>query len=327
MNVFIVCLFLFIFPAKSEAYTYPQRFSNATMFSKSKHGEDAGHIVRNLARLTSKYPWLATIEQPSVEISFKRRWYDIVSVKGLPPKLFSERQTIYGYEDGTEVSHVYIAPGTPDYEYFGERYRYQLPVMVFLRDRRGKTIGNYIYNYRPLNYLQDVFGSYGFDLRDFLVDAPPPLLNMGSGGHGLSVSINNDRELGKYREESLDAFSLDISGSYSNYNYNPWYLFANIENTGLPDNSFGTILCFGGPLKSQKFHYREALEIIKEITRIASPRGQILIEFDIPPRIFIPLLEVAKVPYRDFVVYDGIRINKGIKSRSNLLHITLDKNM
>lgn len=340
MRLFTVYLFFLVLSVKVNAYKYPQRFNIAEYRASDKLSKDFEGMLATFSRLTNMYPWLNDIEQPSVEIRFDKKLYYLKDMIGLPPKFYSQRQTVYRYQNGAKVFHAYIDLDTPMYERFKERYgrtdiekkQYgSQPIMVFLHDKT--TFDNYIYVQRSLNYLQNVFAGYdGFDFRSFLVNASPPLLNAGAGGNILSVQINNDRELRERRKErgvkGLDAFSLDISGSYNSYIYNPWYLFADIKNSGLPDDSFGTVLLLGGPLKKREVNYKEALEIIREVTRIASPQGQILIEIDAPPKLFISLLDNAEVPYRDYVIYEGVDIGKDNKiNRHNLLRIILNKDM
>ena len=330
----IVLLILISYATCGAASTYLQRFavleSGRELLSK---GNEAV-IVEKVCELVQHYSWLMNLAQPTAVVSKNRSWYRLADdsyLADLPAEFLSDERVILTYADGRETHHVQVAEDSPHYEKFLHRTRQIPPAIVSMRDSGGNTEEEFIYSERPPAYIYNVFGGSGFRFERFLAQVKSPLINVGSGGFRFAYLLNRlDRE----RQEKLPdeqrhyhhIFSLDISGNYRTFISNLWYLFGDIYDTGLPDNTFGAALALGGPLKRRTCSFYECTSALQELARITTPDGLLLIEFSMPARKMVSMLHASRVNFSDFTIYKGVeRPKDGTHKEVGLIEIVLDK--
>ena len=224
-----------------------------------------------------------------------------------------------------------VAESTPNYEQFERRgRRYDTPAIVSVRDHNGVVRGEHIYTERGINYLHQVFSESGFRFEKFLDSVESPLINVAAGGYHfawLLSKLNLDRQENLprgQRRKYIDVFSLDRSGAYRTFTTNPWYLFGDLYATGLPDDTFGAVITLGGPLNRVTLPRFEYIAALRELGRIAAPRGRLLIEYSIPTGKMLAVLEESGLNYLNFLTYESREHPRWKSSRrSQLIDISL----
>ena len=330
----IVLLILVSYTTCAMANTYLQRFAVLESGRKLliKGNEEA--IVGRVCDLVQYYSWLKNFAQPTAVVSKNKGWHRVADqsyIPGLPQEFFSDERTILTYADGREVHHIQVAEGSQDYEMFLQRTRNAPPAIVSMRDSRGNVEEEFIYTERPPNQIHNLFGGNGFLFERFLAQVESPLINIASGGFHFSFLLNRldiSRQEGiPYEQRQYHhVFSLDIGGGYRSFISNQWYLFGNLYNTGLPNNTFGAAIYLGGPLKRKSCSYYECVSAIKELARITVPDGRLLLEFGMSTRRMISYLHASRINFANFTIYKGReQPREGIHKEVGLIEIVLDK--
>ena len=330
----IIVLILISYTTYGAANTYLQRFAVLESGRKllSKGNEEA--IVSRVCDLVKQYSWLMNFEQPTATLSTDRQRHTFAKgtyLADLPIEFVSDERTILTYPDGREVHHIQVAEDAQHYEQFLERTHQVPPAIVSVRDSHGYTEEEFIYTERPPSFIHNLFASSGFRFERFLAQVESPLLNVASGGFHFSYLLNRldlDRqtkipfELRRY----VQVFNLDISGNYRTFISNHWYLFGDIYDTGLPDNTFGAVIALGGPLKKRSCMRYDCIQALQELARIATPNGLLLIEYSMPTKVMIALLHASGVNFSYFTPYKGVdRPRRGQHREVGLLEIMLDE--
>lgn len=296
--------------------SYQQRFISTNYRSGS---DLSPSMRRTFQKISKRYPWLLSVQQPTAEFDFSRRWDGFglhEQIHGLPNIFLSQRRTIWHYADGSESMHIYVDDNSPEFHDFLARTRKQLPIVVVTRNTEQEVTGRYLYTERSFLYIYNRLKTAGFSIHRFLDEIEPPLANMAAGGVRLS------RELSLNAKQPLDVFSVDVSGSHRTYQSNPHYLFANIEKTGIPDNSLGAILSLGGPLAIRSLDVYQAKIILRELVRITKPGGRLLIEYTTPRHVFLQALQAIKSDIADSSVY--ALVSSSNLPIAELIDITVD---
>ena len=331
---FTILLASYPLSGMSSAHTYWHRFVPFVKHSNATQPDNVQHMIRSASKLVKRYPWLLELHQPTVTHSFKEKWYPAEAkyrLRDLPQKFYSTRQTIYNYDNDQVVQHVHVSPMTPDYEKFRSRVgAKQLPIVVTIGDKHGRIDSEYLYTERPLNHLANIFAASGFSFATFLANVQSPLLNIASGGFRFASHLRNQHKDSQYKlpkkqRRWLDVFSLDISGSHRNYQTNPWYLFGDMYATGLPDDTFGAVTAFGGPLRREQITISECAQLLTELGRITNPRGRLLIEITMATPKFLAALDESGLNYRDYLVYQAHEYSQLGDRVVKLIEILLDK--
>ena len=280
--------------------TYRQRFMSSMKYQQKVNGKKSV-LEMTMQRFAKRYPWLSDLQQPTVEFDFSRRLDDYgrqEQMHRLPDVFLSQRRTIWHYADGSQAMHTYVsADDLINFQKFLARTRDSIPIVVVTRDPEKEITGRYLYTERSFFYIYNQLKTADFSIHNFLEEIEPPLANMAAGGVELSRSLSINAT------KPLDVFSIDVSGSNRTYQSNPYYLFANIEQTGIPDNVFGAILSLGGPLALRHIDEDQARIILKELVRITKPGGRLLIEYTTPRHVFIRALEEVVYEIADADIY------------------------
>ena len=288
MSRFYLLFLLLVADFSWARTTYRQRF-----MSSINHQEKVNSTVpvleMTMQRFTKRYPWLFDLQQPTVEFDFSRRLDEFgrqEQMHRLPDVFWSQRRTIWHYADGSEAMHTYVSnEDLPNFQKFLTRTRDSAPIVVVTRDAAKEITGRYLYTERSFFYIYNQFKTAGFSLYNFLDEIDFPLANMAAGGVELSRALSTNAK------QPLDVFSVDVSGSNRTYQSNPYYLFANIERTGIPDSVFGATLSLGGPLALRRIDEHQARIVLKELVRITKPGGRLLIEYTTPRHVFLRALQ------------------------------------
>ncbi len=332
----IIALLLVSYATQVAAHTYLQRFralvkqgSMATTYGVSPKAQQTAH------KLVQLYPWLAHLDQPTAVLrNDKIRYRFEIRMERLPPEFYSHERNVLAYADGTEVSHLKVSETTPDYEQFQRRVKENYtPVVASIRDRDGVVQGEYLYIERGVNYLHDVFSTSesGFRFESFLERAESPVVNVAAGGFHFAwqlsrLNIDRQEKIPHGQRKNIHVFSFDISGAHQTFVTNPWYLFGDMYATGLPDDTFGAVITLGGPLNRRTCPSHECVDALRELGRIATPRGRLLIEYSMHTVDMIFFLEESGLKYLDFFTYNKGEHPLGKPSRpTQLIEILLDK--
>ncbi len=329
----IIALLLVSYAAQAAAQNYLQRFMVVPPRSDAAAYERAQTVLGRAQKIVARYPWLAELQQPTATLTranILHRFDKRFRVAGLPFEFRSHESTVLNYADGMEVSHLRVAESTINYEHFRRRLG-RSPAVVRVRDRDGLVKGEYIYTERDLSVFRQVFSRDGFSFEDFLAKVESPLVNVAAGGARfawLLSALSSKRGRPSEQRRSAEVFSLDISGAYNTFTSNPWYLFGNLYATGLPDNTFGAVITLGGPQKRRSCPRHECVRALRELGRIARPRGRLLIEYSMPTTVMFAALEASDLKYLDFLTYEGREHTWRDSSRpTRLIEILLAKDM
>ena len=334
----IIALLLVIYATQAFAKSYYlQRFIAPTKIAPT-HADyyKRQANLRNAEKAVVSYPWLAWLEQPTAEYINElttHTFEEHLRMIGLPYAFYSRERTVLTYADGTQIIHSTISDSTRNYWQFKQRGKEGIePVVVSVRNSDGVAKGEYLYNERNVNYLHNVFATSGFRFEDFLDRVEAPIINVAAGGTYLSWQLSKlrtDRHTKKVPREEREhgqVFSLDISGSYDALTAKPWYLFGDMYDSGLPDNTFGAVLALGGPMRKKICPQHECVDALRELARIAQPKGRLLIEYSIPTVNIISALEKAGFNYSELLTYESSPHPKlGVSKQTRLLEILLDK--
>lgn len=278
--------------------TYRQRFMPTS--SQQDKSTIVPVLEITMQRFAQRYPWLLDLPQPTAEFDFSRRWDDYgrqEQMHRLPDVFLSQRRTIWHYPDDSDAIHTYVSNDAPMFRKFLDRTRDSAPIVVVTRNPHKEITGRYLYTERSFFYIYNKLKTSNFIIHQFLNEIEPPLANVAAGGVELSraLSIN--------AKQPLDVFSIDVSGSNHTYRSNPYYLFANIEQTGIPDDVFGAILSLGGPLAPRRINEDQARIVLKELLRITKPGGRLVIEYTTPRHVFLRLLQEVEHEIADAEIY------------------------
>ena len=124
----------------------------------------------------------------------------------------------------------------------------------------------------------------------------------------------------------MTVFNFDISGSHKTFHSNPWYLFGNLYNTGLPDDVFGAVIALGGPLTRVGCLRHECITALRELARLVKPRGRLLIEYSMPTTAILRALQLSELNYEDYFTYKSDEnLRREHSPRTSLLEILLGK--
>ena len=312
----LIALLLVSYAAQSSAtQSYLQRFRTAAELASGKDNHIyAQNVLRKAYGLVDSYPWLAWLDQPTAEAkyeNFLHRFEKRFRMKNLPFEFLSHERTELTYPNGTQVTHFKISEKTFNYMEFKQRGSdVVIPSVVTIRDSDGIVQGEYLYAERGVKHLHNLYSESGFSFEDFLRHIESPLINIAAGGFHFAYQLNRlflDMQLRLPQEERkyTHVFNLDLSGDYPTLAINPLYLFADMYDTNLPDNTFGGVIALGGPMRKLSCSYNECVNALRELGRIAKPNGRLLIEFSFPSLRMIDLLKKSALNYVDFSIYEG----------------------
>ncbi|MDE3268657.1 MAG: hypothetical protein OYH77_00045, partial [Pseudomonadota bacterium] len=268
MRTSILLFIALICATQATASSYLQRFK------VSPQSERAQEIIRKAEYLVSMYPWLANLQQPTALQQISTIKHHLTMVHALiPNEFYSNERTIISYGDGVTVKHLKVSPPPHfynDHEYregdavkiqddFNYRQIKSLywdktqPAIVSIANPDGRVQGEFIYIERGLNHLHNIYSPTGFRFDYLLADVDSPILNLASGGYHFSwtlTKLNSELQRKKPRAERkhIHVFNIDLSGSHETFTTNPFYLFGDMYDTGLPDDTFGAVIALGGPL-------------------------------------------------------------------------------
>ena len=229
-------------------------------------------------------------------------------MSSLPARFYSDERTVLSYANGLEVSHLKVSSDHPSYWQVQRQYWDDtVPMIVSVRNPNGSVQGEYLYIERGLNHLHNIYPELRFE--DLLEEIELPILNVAPGGHHFSwtlVKLNTERQQGRAKEDRklLHVFNMDLSGTYQTFTTNQFYLFGDMYDTGLPANTFGAVLAFGGPLNRSTCPWDECISAMRELARVAAPGGRLLIEFRIQAVDALLALEESGINYADVNVYE-----------------------
>ena len=332
----VIALLLVSYATQVAANTYLQRFRTLVKqgSAASLHNFSTATQIKKVDELIQQYLWLAELDQPTAVLrNDKIRYRFAIRMERLPPEFYSHERTVLTYADGTEVSHLKVSETTPDYEQFQRRVKENYtPVVVSIRDRDSVVQGEYLYIERGVNYLHDVFSTSesGFHFESFLERVESPVVNVATGGFHFAwqlsrLNIDRQEKIPHGQRKNIHVFSFDISGAHQTFVTNPWYLFGDMYATGLPDNTFGAVIALGGPLNRRTCPSYECIDALRELGRIATPGGRLLIEYSMHTVDMILRLKESGLNYLDFVTYEKSERSLGKPSKqTRLIEILLE---